>query len=85
VDDETVPLLVEAGLIDIDGVVDPTVASWMRGLESPDIGVTLRGMQEDRMRRAVVARQGETHVLALRRNDELTIQAVWSTTNSLDD
>lgn len=85
VDDETVPLLVEAGLIDIDGVVDPTVASWMRVLERPDIEVTLRGMQEDRMRRAVVARQGETHVLALRRNDELTIQAVWSTTNSLDD
>lgn len=85
VDDETVPLLVEAGLIDLDGNVEPTLASWMRVLERPDIEVTLRGMQEDRMRRAVVARQGETHVMALRRNDEVLIQAVWSTTKSLDD
>lgn len=58
----------------------------MRVLERPDIEVTLRGgMQEDRMRRAVVARRGDTHVMALRRNDELVLQAVWSTTNSLDD
>lgn len=85
VDDETVPLLVEAELIDLDGNVDPTLASWMRVLERPDIEVTLRGMQEDRMRRAVVARQGETHVMAMRRNDEVLIQAVWSTTKSLDD
>lgn len=85
VDDETVPLLVESGLIDLDGNVEPTLASWMRVLERPDIEVTLRGMQEDRMRRAVVARQGETHVMAMRRNDEVLIQAVWSTTKSLDD
>lgn len=85
VDDETVPLLVEAGLIDLDGNVEPTLASWMRVLERPDIEVTLRGMQEDRMRRAVVARQGEAHVMAMRRNDEVLIQAVWSTTKSLDD
>lgn len=85
VDDVTVPILIEAGLIDIDGNVDPTLASWMRVLERPDIEVTLRALQEDRMRRAVVARQGNTHVMALRRNDEMAIQAVWSTTESLDD
>jgi hypothetical protein len=85
VDDETVPLLVAAGLIDLNGAVDPTLASWMKVLERPDIEVTLRGMQEDRMRRAVVARRGEMHVMALRRNDEVLIQAVWSTTHSLDD
>ncbi|KAA1249875.1 ESX secretion-associated protein EspG [Mycobacterium simiae] len=85
VDDLTVAVLIEAGLIDTNGVVDPTLASWMRVLERPDIEVTLRGMQGDRMRRAVVARQGESHVMALRRNDELVVQAVWSTTHSLDD
>lgn len=85
VDDETVPLLIDAGLIDIHGVVDPTLASWMRVLARPDIEVTLRGMRADRMRRAVVARRGKTHVMALRRNDEVLIQEVWSTTNSLDD
>ena len=85
VDDETVPLLVESGLIDLDGTVDPTLASWMRVLERPDMEVTLRGMQDDRMRRAVVARRDETHVMAMRRNDELVVQAVWSTTKSLDD
>lgn len=85
VDDVTVPTLIDAGLIDINGTVDPTLASWMRVLERPDIEVTLRALQEDRMRRAVVARQGNTHVMALRRNDEMVIQAVWSTTESLDD
>jgi hypothetical protein len=85
VDDQTVPILVQAGLIDLDGNVDASLASWMRVLEQPDIDVTLRAMEDDRMRRAVVARRGENHVMALRRNDELVIQTVWSTNNSLDD
>ena len=85
VDDVTVPTLIDAGLIDINGNVDPALASWMMVLERPDIEVTLRALQEDRMRRAVVARRGDKHVMALRRNDEMAIQAVWSTTESLDD
>jgi hypothetical protein len=85
VDDQTVPILLGAGLIDLAGNVETSLASWMRVLEQPDIEVTLRAMEDDRMRRAVVARRGESHVMALRRNDEVVVQAVWSTSNSLDD
>lgn len=85
VDDQTVPVLVEQGLVDLDGNVDPALAAWMRVLELPDIEVTLRAMDGERMRRAVVARKGDDHVMALRRNEEVVIQRVWSQSNSLDD
>lgn len=85
VDDHTVPQLVEGGLVDIDGTVEPSLAKWMKVLAGPDIIATLRAMNEDRMRRAVVARRGDDHVLALRRNEEVVIQSVWSAGNTLDD
>lgn len=85
VDDHTVPLLIEAGLINLDGVVEPTLASYMRILARHDMSVTLRGMEEDRMRRAIIARHGDKHVMALRRNDEIVLQQVWSGSNALED
>lgn len=85
VDDITVPILVEQGFIDTTGAVDPTLASWMRVLERPDIDVMLRAMEDDRMRRAVIARRGETHVMALRRDDEVVVQGLWSTKQALDE
>ena len=85
VDDVTVPILVEHGLIDLEGRVEPTVEGWLRTLERPDIDVELRAMQGERMRRAVVARRGGDHVLAVRRDEELVIQGIWSQGNSLDD
>ena len=85
VDDVTVPILVEHGLIDLEGRVEPTVAGWLRVLERPDIEVELRAMEGERMRRAVVARHGEDHVLAVRRDEEVVVQGIWSQGNSLDD
>jgi len=90
VDDHTIPALVEAGLITpINkppyGIVDPGLASWMRVLEQPDIEATCRAVDGERMRRAVIARRGEQHVLALRRNDSVVIQGIWSHGESLDD
>jgi len=43
------------------------------------------GMEADRMRRAVVARRGSEHVLALRRDDEIVVQSLWSQRETLDD
>jgi hypothetical protein len=85
VDDHTVPILVEHGLIDLNGTVDTTVASWMRTLARPDIEVTLRAMEDSRMRRAVVARSGEQHVMAMRRDEEVVLQALWCATARLED
>lgn len=85
VDDHTVPQLVHGGLVDVEGTVEPSLAKWMKVLAGPDVIATLRAMNENRMRRGVVARRGEDNVLALRRNDEVVIQGVWSAGNSLDD
>lgn len=86
VDDITVPILVEHGFIDPkNSRVEPTVEAWLRVLERPDIEVELRAMHDDRMRRAVVARRGGEHVLAVRRDEEVVIQGIWSQGNSLDD
>lgn len=85
VDDHTVPVLVEQGLIDAHGNVDPALESWMRVLENPDVDVSLRAMQSQMMRRAVVARRGQQHVLALRRNDEIVIQGLWSQGSGFDE
>lgn len=84
VDDHTVPQLVDSGLLDIDGTVEPSLAKWMKVLAAPDIVATLRAMNEDRMRRAVVARRGDDHVLALRRDEEVVIQSVWSAGSTLE-
>jgi hypothetical protein len=85
VDDHTVPVLVEQGLIDAYGNVDPALESWMRVLENPDVDVSLRAMRSHTMRRAVVARRGQHHVLALRRNDAVVIQGLWSQGAGFDD
>ena len=85
VDDITVPILVEQGFITLDGRVEPTVESWFRTLERPDIEVEMRAMEDDRMRRAVLARRGEDHVLGLRRDEEVVIQGIWSQGANLDE
>lgn len=85
VDDITVPILVENGFIDLNGRVEPTVESWFRVLERPDIEVELRAMEGDRMRRAVVARRADEHVLGLRRDDEVVIQGIWAQANNLEE
>jgi hypothetical protein len=85
VDDITVPILIEHGILDLDGRVEPTVQGWLRILERPDMEVELRAMEGPRMRRAVVARRGGEHVFALRRGEEVVLQGLWSQGNSLDD
>lgn len=85
VDDQTVPVLIESGLLSIDGTVEPSLLKWLRVLERPEIDVALRAVEGDRMRRAVLARRGEEHVLALRRNDEVVIQGVWSHGQTVDE
>ncbi|SON61869.1 ESX-1 secretion-associated protein EspG1 [Mycobacterium simulans] len=85
VDDHTVPVLVDNGLLSPDGTVEPSLHKWLWVLERPEVDVSLRAVEGDRMRRAVVARRGDDHVLALRRNDEVVIQGVWSHGQSVDE
>lgn len=85
VDDHTVPVLVDNGLLSPDGTVEPSLHKWLRVLERPEVDVSLRAVEGDRMRRVVVARRGDDHVLALRRNDEVVIQGVWSHGQSVDE
>lgn len=85
VDDVTVKALWEAGFIDLDGNVDPALKRWLTVLAQSDIYVACRGMEEHRMRRAVVARMGDINVLAARRGDALTVQRIWSGSKKLED
>ena len=85
VDDITAAELYRHGYIDVDGNVDPELRTWLHVLAAPDIYVGMRAMEGSRMRRAVVARQGQRHVLALRRNDGIAVQAVWAGSGRLDD
>ncbi|MGV0743858.1 ESX secretion-associated protein EspG [Mycolicibacterium sp. XJ870] len=85
VDDLTVPVLVQSGLLDAEGNVEPDLKRWLRVLERPDMEVSLRAMNGERMRRVVVARRGDEHVMAVRRNDEVVIQAIWSDGQKVED
>ncbi|MFV8141930.1 ESX secretion-associated protein EspG [Mycolicibacterium senegalense] len=84
VDDQTVPILVQSGLLNIDGTVEPSLLKWLRVLERPDVHIAVRSLDGGRMRRAVLARRDKEHVLAGRRNEAVNIQGIWSQGQSFD-
>lgn len=74
--------LTEAGII-VGGEVHPVVAEWLRCLERPDTEFVVRLIDTGRaghvptMLRISLVRRGETHVLAVRCDDEVIIQSVF--------
>jgi len=81
--------LTEAGIIDGDRV-HPTVEHWLRCLYRPDVELMalvlttgLDGEQRDMLHMSLV-RRGETHVLAVRCDDEIVIQSVFQQAQQLD-
>ncbi|MET8874558.1 ESX secretion-associated protein EspG [Nocardia sp. NPDC004604] len=81
--------LTEVGIID-DDRVHPTVEHWLQCLYRPDVElmalVLATGLDgEDKgMLRMSLVRRGETHVLAVRYDDEIVIQAVYQQEQQLD-
>ncbi|WP_433202623.1 ESX secretion-associated protein EspG [Nocardia sp. CA-107356] len=81
--------LTEVGIID-DDRVHPTVEHWLQCLYRPDVElmalVLATGLdgEEKGMLRMSLVRRGETHVLAVRCDDEIVIQAVYQQEQQLD-
>ncbi|WP_433760150.1 ESX secretion-associated protein EspG [Nocardia sp. CA-135398] len=81
--------LTEVGIIDGDRV-HPTVEHWLQCLYRPDVELMalvlatgLDGEQKGMLRMSLV-RRGDTHVLAVRYDDEVVIQAVYQQEKQLD-
>ncbi|MEV6139381.1 ESX secretion-associated protein EspG [Nocardia sp. NPDC051990] len=81
--------LTEVGIIDGDRV-HPTVEHWLQCLDRPDVELMalvlatgLDGEQKGMLRMSLV-RRGDTHVLAVRCDDEIVIQAVYQQEQQLD-
>ncbi|MFB7720146.1 ESX secretion-associated protein EspG [Nocardia sp. NPDC056100] len=75
--------LTEAGILG-DGGVHPTVAHWLRCLARPDVELVARIIdrvapgEEPGILRMSLARSADTHVLAVRYDDHLVIQSVFT-------
>ncbi|MFE9327733.1 ESX secretion-associated protein EspG [Nocardia sp. NPDC052278] len=81
--------LAEAGIIDGDRV-HPVVENWLQCLYRPDVELVARvldfgpdGKRQGMLRLSLV-RQGDTHVLAVRHDDEVIIQQVFQEGRQLD-
>ncbi|WP_280233659.1 ESX secretion-associated protein EspG [Nocardia cyriacigeorgica] len=81
--------LAEAGIVE-DGRVLPVVARWLRCLYRPDTEMAVRvvdtgfGGESQAMLRMSLVRQGDTHVLAARNDDHVTIQSVFHEGDGLE-
>lgn len=81
--------LTEAGIIDGDRV-HPAVEHWLRCLDRPDMELAARimatglGGQPRAMLRFSLVRRDDTHVLALRCDDDVVIQTMFQDGRNLD-
>ncbi|MDE1673376.1 ESX secretion-associated protein EspG [Nocardia gipuzkoensis] len=81
--------LTEAGIIDGDSV-HPVVEHWLRCLYRPDVELVARILatgadgEPQGMLRFSLVRSGDTHVLALRCDDEVVIQTMFQDRQNLD-
>ncbi|MFF2554689.1 ESX secretion-associated protein EspG [Nocardia sp. NPDC058058] len=75
--------LAEAGILGDDGV-HPVIVRWLRCLERPDVELAARIIDRDEtgevkgMLRLSLVRSVDTHVLAVRCDDHLVIQSVFT-------
>ncbi|TWS22431.1 ESX secretion-associated protein EspG [Tsukamurella sputi] len=74
VDLAVLPGLVEAGLVDANGSVDPQVKQWLRALQAPAAELAIRILDGDAMLRGAIVRRDETVVVAFRNDDQFTVQ-----------
>lgn len=76
--------LVQSGIVSPDGEVHPQVAEWLRCLYRPDVELAVRVVQAGSgdgalaVLRMSLVRCADRHVLAVRNDDRLVIQSVYS-------
>lgn len=74
VDLAVLPGLIEAGLVDAEGAVEPEVAAWLRALQAPDAEIAVRVFEGESALRGAVVRRDELVVCVFRHDDLLTVQ-----------
>ncbi len=74
VDLAVLPGLVDAGLVDGNGSVDPQVRQWLRALQDPATEVAIRVFDGDAVLRGAVVRREDLVVVALRNDEQFTVQ-----------
>ncbi|KXO94480.1 hypothetical protein AXK56_17685 [Tsukamurella pulmonis] len=74
VDLAVLPGLVDAGLVDGTGSVDPQVKAWLGVLQDPAAELAIRVFDGDTVLRGAVVRRDETVVVAFRNDDQFTVQ-----------
>lgn len=74
VDLAVLPGLVDAGLVDGTGSVDPQVKAWLGVLQDPAAELAIRVFDGDAVLRGAVVRRDETVVVAFRNDDQFTVQ-----------
>ncbi|AUN38911.1 ESX secretion-associated protein EspG [Tsukamurella tyrosinosolvens] len=74
VDLAVLPGLIDAGLVDATGSVDPQVGQWLRALQAPAAEVAIRVFDGDAVLRGAVVRREELVVVAFRNDDQFTVQ-----------
>jgi hypothetical protein len=79
--------LIRAGIVFEDGEVHPHIAHWLRCLDRPDVELAVRivetGAAPAVLRMALV-RCDQTHVLAVRNDDQLVIQSLFAVPGQLN-
>ncbi|MEV0551538.1 ESX secretion-associated protein EspG [Nocardia salmonicida] len=75
--EQAVAGLVDDGLIDADGEVDPDLAGAMFVLAQPDCELAARIYTEQGRRRVCVTRRGDAHAVAVRSGDSFEVTAIW--------
>lgn len=74
VDLAVLPGLIDAGLVDGEGAIDPDVAAWLRVLQAPEAEIAVRVFDGDTALRGTVARRDDQVVSVFRHEDLLTVQ-----------
>ncbi len=74
VDLAVLPGLVDAGLVDANGTVDPQVKQWLRALQAPAAEIAVRVFDGDAVLRGAVVRRDDLVAVAFRNDDQFTVQ-----------
>ncbi|WP_405133474.1 ESX secretion-associated protein EspG [Nocardia sp. NBC_01388] len=69
--------LIAGKVLDASGDVDPEVAGALHVLAQPDREIALRAATASGLVRLCIARRGESHVVAIRRGDDLDVHSIW--------
>lgn len=85
VDLMVMPNLLAQGMVDEEGRINRTIASWLFAIDAPDIQISMRVAAGEEMLRATVVRSDKMNVFALRHGHNIVFQQLWTDGSSVAD